>query len=211
RVPYPDENWTWQDVLDAAAEIRDPASSVFGFSAALDRQRDLYPAIFQNGGWVLRDGRSGFADEATIGGLRHLTGAIDRDLAPNAMANADTRSRELFQGGKLAMYNGLPNDSNDPYAHPAVRARTGVTVLPPRPRARPPAPAPASPCSAAPSAGAPSSAGSPTSSTHAPRTPAPPTSWSSSWPVASPARSRAARERSCPATRAPSRPSSTPS
>jgi multiple sugar transport system substrate-binding protein len=130
RIPYPDETWTWQHVLDAAAEVRDPASAVFGFSAALDRQRDLYPAIFQNGGWVLRDGRSGFADEATIGGLRHLTEAIDRDLAPNAMANADTRSRELFQGGKLAMYNGLPNDSNDPYEDPAVRARTGVAVLP---------------------------------------------------------------------------------
>jgi multiple sugar transport system substrate-binding protein len=130
RIPYPDETWTWQHVLDAAAEVRNPASAVFGFSAALDRQRDLYPAIFQSGGWVLRDGRSGFADEATIDGLRHLTGAIDRDLAPNAMANADTRSRELFQGGKLAMYNGLPNDSNDPYEDPAVRARTGVAVLP---------------------------------------------------------------------------------
>jgi len=130
RIPYPDASWTWQHVLDAAAEVRDPASAVFGFSAALDRQRDLYPAIFQNGGSVLRDGRSGFADEATVGGLRHLTGAIDRDLAPNAMASADTRARELFQGGKLAMYNGLPNDSNATYKDPEVRARTGVAVLP---------------------------------------------------------------------------------
>jgi multiple sugar transport system substrate-binding protein len=129
-IGYPDESWTWQHVLDASAEIRDPRSGVFGFSAALDRQRNLYPAIFQNGGWVLRGTRSGFDDEATIGGLRFLTDAINRDLAPNAMASADTRPREQFQGGKIAMYNGLPNDSNATYKDPAVRARTGVAVLP---------------------------------------------------------------------------------
>jgi multiple sugar transport system substrate-binding protein len=129
-IGYPDESWTWQHVLDASAEIRDPRSGVFGFSAALDRQRNLYPAIFQNEGWVLRGTRSGFDDEATIGGLRFLTDAIDRNLAPNAMAEADTRAREQFQGGKVAMYNGLPNDSNATYKDPEVRARTGVAVLP---------------------------------------------------------------------------------
>jgi multiple sugar transport system substrate-binding protein len=129
-IPHPDEHWTWQHVLDASAEIRDPRAGVFGFSAALDRQRNLYPAIFQSGGWVLRGTRSGFDDEATIGGLRFLTDAINRDLAPNAMASADTRPREQFQGGKIAMYNGLPNDSNATYKDPEVRARTGVAVLP---------------------------------------------------------------------------------
>jgi multiple sugar transport system substrate-binding protein len=129
-IPYPDESWTWQHVLDASAEIRDPRAGVFGFSAALDRQRNLYPAIFQNAGWVLRGTRSGFDDEATIGGLRFLTDAIDRDLAPNAMASADTRPREQFQAGKIAMYNGLPNDSNATYEDPEVRARTGIAILP---------------------------------------------------------------------------------
>jgi multiple sugar transport system substrate-binding protein len=129
-IPYPDDTWTWQHVLDASAEVRDPRSAVFGFSAGLDRQRNLYPAIFQNEGWVLRGSRSGFADEATIGGLRHLTEGINRDLAPNAMATADTQPRSLFQGGKLAMYNGLPNDSNATYEDPDVRARTGIAVLP---------------------------------------------------------------------------------
>jgi multiple sugar transport system substrate-binding protein len=130
RIPYPDESWTWQHVLDASAEIRDPAAGVYGFSAALDRQRNLYPAIFQNRGWVLRGTRSGFDDEATISGLRHLTEAINRDLAPNAMVEADTRPRELFLSGKLGMYNGLPNDSNATYEDPDARARTGVAVLP---------------------------------------------------------------------------------
>ena len=129
-IAYPDETWTWQHVLDAAVELRDPSRAVFGFSAELDRQRVLYPAVFRNEGWVLRDGRSGFDDEATIGGLRTLTDAVARGLAPNGMASADTRGRELFQGGKLAMLNGLPNDSNNAYKDPAVRARTGVAVLP---------------------------------------------------------------------------------
>jgi multiple sugar transport system substrate-binding protein len=129
-IAYPDETWTWQHVLDAAAEVRDPTRAVYGFSAELDRQRVLYPAIFQHGGWVLRDGRSGFAADETVGGMRILTDAVDRGLAPNAMASADTRGRELFLGGKLAMLNGLPNDSNNAYKDKAVRARTGVAVLP---------------------------------------------------------------------------------
>jgi multiple sugar transport system substrate-binding protein len=129
-ISHPDGSWTWEHVLDASAEIRDPRAGVYGFSAALDRQRNLYPAIFQNAGWVLRGNRSGFADEATIGGLRFLTDAINQGLAPNAMVEADTRPRELFQGGKIAMYNGLPNDSNATYEDPEVRARTGIAVLP---------------------------------------------------------------------------------
>lgn len=129
-VPYPDESWTWQHLLDAAAEIADPRTGVYGFSAGLDRQRNLYPTIFQAGGWVLRGARSGFGDEATVDGLRFLTGAIDRGLAPNAMAEADTRAREQFQGAKIAMYHGLPNDSNATYEDPEVRARTGISVLP---------------------------------------------------------------------------------
>jgi multiple sugar transport system substrate-binding protein len=72
-VPHPDESWTWQHVLDASAEIRDPRSGVFGFSAALDRQRNLYPAICQNGGWVLR-GTKAFveSDKGTATALAFL-------------------------------------------------------------------------------------------------------------------------------------------
>ncbi|MEJ3651591.1 sugar ABC transporter substrate-binding protein [Actinomycetes bacterium KLBMP 9759] len=129
-IGYPDETWTWQHVVDAAGAMRDPARSVFGYAAPLDRQRALYPAIFQNDGWVLRDGRSGFADDTTIGGLRHLTNMIDKGFSPNAMAIADTNERSLMQSGKVAMMTGLPNDANALYKDERARARTGIAVLP---------------------------------------------------------------------------------
>lgn len=129
-VPYPDESWTWDTVRDAVPELRDPARRRYGISSALDRQRNLYPAIFQNEGWVLQDGRSGFGDEATIEGLRFWTEMIDAGDAPTAMATADTDGRSLFLSGQVAMYYGLPNDAVEAYDDPAVRDRTQLTVLP---------------------------------------------------------------------------------
>ncbi|MFD1717480.1 ABC transporter substrate-binding protein [Georgenia deserti] len=129
-VPYPDETWTWQTVRDAVAEFRDPARGQYGISSALDRQRNLYPAIFQNEGWVLDGARSGFAAEETIGGLEFWTDMVNSGLAPNAMATADTDGRALFLGGQVAMYYGLPNDAVQAYDDPAVRERTGIAVLP---------------------------------------------------------------------------------
>ncbi|MVA76581.1 extracellular solute-binding protein [Auraticoccus sp. F435] len=129
-VPYPDETWTWDTVRQALPELRNRERNQYGISSAIDRQRNLYPTIFQNEGWVVRDGRSGFADPATIGGLEYWTELIEADLAPNAMATADTDGRSLFLGGNVAMYHGLPNDAAAAYEEPAVRERTGITVLP---------------------------------------------------------------------------------
>jgi len=129
-VPYPDETWTWDTVRDAVPEFRDTARRRYGISSALDRQRNLYPTIFQNGGAVIVDGRSGFADEATIGGLRFWTDMINAGDAPHAMATADTVGRSLFLSGQVAMYYGLPNDAVEAYDDPAIRDRTQLTVLP---------------------------------------------------------------------------------
>lgn len=129
-VPYPDETWTWDTVRDAVPELRDPARRRYGISSALDRQRNLYPAIFQSGGWVLDGDRSGFADDATIEGLRFWTDMINDGDAPDAMATADTVGRSLFLSGQVAMYYGLPNDAVEAYDDPAIRDRTQLTVLP---------------------------------------------------------------------------------
>ncbi|NED96593.1 sugar ABC transporter substrate-binding protein [Phytoactinopolyspora alkaliphila] len=129
-VPYPDDTWTWETVREACREFRVPSRGQFGISSALDRQRNLYPAIFQNDGWVVDGRESGFADERTIGGLEFWTDLINADLAPNAMATADTTGRSLFLGGKLAMYYGLPNDAVEAYDDEAVRERTDIAVLP---------------------------------------------------------------------------------
>ncbi|MFC7403955.1 ABC transporter substrate-binding protein [Georgenia alba] len=129
-IGHPDETWTWQTVRDAAEEFRDRSRGQYGISSALDRQRNMYPAIFQNGGWVVDEGRSGFATEETIGGLEFWTDMVNADLAPSAMATSDTDGRSLFLGGQVAMYYGLPNDAVPAYEDPAVRERTGIAVLP---------------------------------------------------------------------------------
>ncbi|ACQ79911.1 extracellular solute-binding protein family 1 [Beutenbergia cavernae DSM 12333] len=129
-VPYPDATWTWDTVRDAVAEFRDPARGRYGISSAIDRQRNLYPLVFQNGGEVIDGGRSGFDSEATIGGLEFWTDLVNDGLAPNAMATADTQGRSLFLGGQIAMYYGLPNDAVEAYDDPAIRERTDIAVLP---------------------------------------------------------------------------------
>src|SRR5690606_12276234 len=72
-IDYPDESWTWETVQDAAAELTDPRAGVHGIAAEMSRQYTYYNTIAQAGGYVLRDGRSGFADPRTIDGLRFWT------------------------------------------------------------------------------------------------------------------------------------------
>ncbi|MGA4838468.1 ABC transporter substrate-binding protein [Streptomyces sp. G45] len=130
RVPYPDPGWTWDDLRDAAAELTDPRERVHGFAAEMQRQIVLYPSIFAAGGYVLRDGRSGFGDERTIEGLRFLTDMIDRGWSPPQSAMVENVARVRYWSEKAAMVYDLSAMAGQMYAVPALKDHGGVTVLP---------------------------------------------------------------------------------
>ena len=51
-VSYPDENWTWDDLVDASQKIYD-ATGNYGYLAYLDDQLGYWSYVYQNGGYIL--------------------------------------------------------------------------------------------------------------------------------------------------------------
>ncbi|QPP07491.1 sugar ABC transporter substrate-binding protein [Streptomyces bathyalis] len=129
-IKYPDESWTWDTVRDAAAELTDPRAGVHGIAAEMSRQYTYYNSIAQAGGYVIRDGRSGFGDPRTIDGLRFWTDLIDRGHSPSQSAMTDTRGRQLYLSEKVAMNYDLSAMASQMYAEPAIKDHGAVAVLP---------------------------------------------------------------------------------
>ncbi|MEU6390475.1 sugar ABC transporter substrate-binding protein [Streptomyces sp. NPDC046939] len=129
-VKYPDESWTWDDVRDAARELTNPKTRVYGIAAEMDRQAKFYPTIFGAGGYVLRDGRSGFADPRSLEGLRFWTDLVDRGWSPPQSAMSEVRARNLYLSEQVAMNYDLSAMASFMYATPAIKDHGGVTVLP---------------------------------------------------------------------------------
>ena len=54
-VSYPDESWTWDDLLDASNKLTDSEKGIYGYAANMNSQEGYYNYIFQNGGSVIRE------------------------------------------------------------------------------------------------------------------------------------------------------------
>ncbi len=129
-IEYPDESWTWDTVRDAAAELTDRRRGVHGIAAEMSKQYTYYNTIAQAGGYVIRDGRSGFGDPRTIEGLRFWTDLIDKGHSPSQSAMTDTRGRQLYLSEKVAMNYDLSSMASQMYAAPAIKDHGSVAVLP---------------------------------------------------------------------------------
>ncbi|OEU86469.1 ABC transporter substrate-binding protein [Streptomyces oceani] len=130
RVPYPDDTWTWDTFRDAAAELTDPKRGVHGVAAEMAKQYTYYNTIAQAGGYVIRDGESGFDDPRSIEGLRLWTDLIDRGWSPSQSAMTDTIGRQLYLSEKVAMNWDLSAMASQMYASPAIKDHGDVAVLP---------------------------------------------------------------------------------
>lgn len=129
-VSYPTAAWTWADFQAAAKKLTDPAKGVFGVGANLEGQENYYDTIYQAGGSVISaDGKkSGYADPATIAGLKFWTDLVAAKESPSLKQMTDTAPLNLFESGKLAMYWGGSWDAKEFSGNDATK--TGVDVAP---------------------------------------------------------------------------------
>ncbi len=73
----------------------------------LGNQADFYPAMLSNGGYVIKDGKSGYSDPKSIEALQFWSDMVKGGFTPNAAQNAETKSQDRFFDGKAAMmWNG---------------------------------------------------------------------------------------------------------
>lgn len=108
QVSYPDDTWTWDDLMSAAEKLTDPELGIYGMSpcdTSAMAQECYYNTIAQAGGSVINsDGtRSGFADPEAIEGLQFWKDLFDAGVTPKAESLADTSPIQLFGSGKIAM------------------------------------------------------------------------------------------------------------
>lgn len=103
-IAYPDETWDWDKLVEISKQLTDKEKGIYGFSAALEDQQGYLPPIAQAGGYVLKDGKSGYTDTNTIKGLQFYVDLANKHgVSPTLAQLADTHTDSLFQSGKVAM------------------------------------------------------------------------------------------------------------
>jgi len=108
-VPYPKDDWSWDDFLSTAAELNDPGAGIAGFGWPGTGDEDttwrIWPLVWQGGGEIVSDdGESvGFEGEPGQQALEQVARAADDgSVYIDSTAGAE-RMQQLFASGKMAM------------------------------------------------------------------------------------------------------------
>jgi multiple sugar transport system substrate-binding protein len=108
-VPYPKDDWTWDEFLDTAAELNDAEAGIAGFAWPGTGDEDttwrIWPLIWQQGGDILAEDGASVAFDGPEGeaALDVVAQAVaDESLYIDTTAGSE-RMQQLFASGKMAM------------------------------------------------------------------------------------------------------------
>jgi multiple sugar transport system substrate-binding protein len=132
-LSYPDETWTWDDLLEAAKKLTDTKNKVYGFAAPVNRQEGIDNLIYQNGGFVLSEDKkqSGYGkSEAQEAIQKWVDFSTKYKVSPTAEQFSETGPYEMLSSGRVAMmllgsWMVAPNAEND-----YIRENCDIAVLP---------------------------------------------------------------------------------
>ena len=104
-VAYPDENWTWDDLTAASAQIYDKTGK-YGFMAYNDDQMGYWSFVYQAGGCILTEDKTkaGVDQPGTKKGMEFYVGMQDNDWCPKQAYFAETAPGTAFFSGVGSMY-----------------------------------------------------------------------------------------------------------
>ncbi len=103
--PYPQEDWTWEDMVDIAGRLTDTDAGIYGMAAPLSYQTCYYNTVYANGGQILSDDGMSIAmntpevEEA----IQAWVDLIADGISPTLETLTDTTADQLFMSGALAM------------------------------------------------------------------------------------------------------------
>ncbi|WP_413375562.1 ABC transporter substrate-binding protein [Alkalihalobacillus sp. 1P02AB] len=106
-VEYPNETWTWDDLVTAAKEITDTDNRIYGIAAHLNSQSGFYNTIHQAGGYVidLETNTAGHNTPEAIAGIKFWTDLIhEYEVSPTIQQMTDTPASSMFESGNVAMF-----------------------------------------------------------------------------------------------------------
>jgi len=131
-VSYPDETWTWDDLVDASQKIYD-ATGKYGYMAYGDDQLGYWNFVYQNGGCILKEDNltGGFDEPATIDAMRFYMDLQKEDWCPDQNFFAETSPGTAFFSGQGAMFlEGNWNIMSEMDNYPNMIGKWDVAVLP---------------------------------------------------------------------------------
>lgn len=106
-VEYPTNDWTWDDVAAAAAQITDPGSGRFGIVAPVWGYSTFYQTIYAEGGSIITDdGDDTEIDSAAgIEGIQYWADIVQNGYSPTVEQMAENKGdwQGWFTSDKVAM------------------------------------------------------------------------------------------------------------
>ncbi|MEV4075043.1 ABC transporter substrate-binding protein [Nonomuraea fuscirosea] len=108
NVPYPTDEWTWDDFRAAAKKLTDPAAKVYGtaysVSASEDTTWHFWPLLWQRGGAILSQDQkqAAFNGQPGVDALEFLR-AMAVDDKSVYLDQTDERYAPLFADGRIGM------------------------------------------------------------------------------------------------------------
>lgn len=131
-VAYPDENWTWDDLVSASEKIY-AATGKYGYMAYADDQLGYWNFVYQAGGYILNEDKTkaGFTQPATEKAMKFYIGLQQNDWCPDQTYFAETAPGTAFFSEKGAMF--LEGDWNilaELQNYPEMVGKWDVAVLP---------------------------------------------------------------------------------
>lgn len=131
-LSYPDETWTWDDLVNASQTIYDKTGK-YGFMAYADDQLGYWNFVYQNGGYILNADKTaaGFDQPATIDAMKFYINLQKNPWCPNQDYFAETAPGNAFFSGQGAMYfEGSWNLITSMKNYPEMQGKWDVAVLP---------------------------------------------------------------------------------
>ncbi len=104
-VELPAADWTWEDHHKIAQAIADSGAG-YGVVVDLGGQVSYYNTIYQAGGYVIKEGKSGYDDPKTVKGIKFWADHIASGAMPPMEIAAETPSDQLFLAGKAGIHWG---------------------------------------------------------------------------------------------------------
>lgn len=130
-LKYPDDTWTWDTLLENAQKLTDEANGIYGFGAPLSDQSGFLDFIYQNGGFELKDNKSGYDTPETREALQfYIDLATKYKVSPTPQSFSDISADDQFKSGKLAMLYVGTWMMSDYMAFDDIKDKFDLAVLP---------------------------------------------------------------------------------
>ena len=105
-VPYPEDDWTWEEMVDIARQLTREDGSVYGIAAPVANQTAFYNTICAMGGEVISEDKksSGYDKPETQAGIQCWVDLQKEGLSPSLASLTESPADAQFLSGRVAMY-----------------------------------------------------------------------------------------------------------